>query len=154
MVSGSFADTSESGFYLDELPGMSLRILNSTGGNVSLLDKMEYARENAINAFKVDVMREILKTKEMRRPRFIGDIGGKSFTTTLSADTYHGLRMYSDIVGGMFTLRGVTLILSTTEAVTLQVFTAPTDEIRGSRDRPFSSYFFGRKTKIHRCQSH
>lgn len=131
-VTGSYADTSESGLYLDELPGMSLRILNSTGGNLSLLDKMEYARENAVNAFKIDVMREILKTKEMARPRFIGDIGGKPFTTTLSSDTYHGLRMYSDIVGGVFTLRGVTLLLNVSEAVTLQVFSGPDDQDGGA----------------------
>lgn len=131
-VTGSYDTDSLSGLYLDELPGTSLRILDSVGGNTSLVEKMEYARENAINAFKIDVMKEILKTKEPARPRFIGDIGGKSFTSVMSADTYHGLRMYSDILGGTFVLRGVTLMLDVTEAVTLQVFSEPEAEDGGA----------------------
>lgn len=127
-VPGSYADTSESGLYLDELQGLSLRIINSTGGVATLLEKMENARENAINAFKVDVMQEILKTKEPARSKFVGDIGGKSFTTKMAADTYHGLRMYSDIIGGSFTLRGVTLILDNAAGATLEVWTGPHDE--------------------------
>ena len=79
-VEGSFDDTSLSGLYLDELQGISLRILNATGGNATLIEKMDNARENAINAFKVDVMQKILETKEHARSKFIGDIGGKSFT--------------------------------------------------------------------------
>lgn len=123
----SYSD-SDSGLYVDELQGMSLRILNSTGGSKGIWEKMTYAKENAINAFKIDVIQEILKTKEPARGRFKGDIGGKSFTSKLTSDTYHGLRMYSDITGGSFTLRGVTLILDVTEAVTLNVYTGPDDE--------------------------
>jgi hypothetical protein len=122
LCTSTGAYTSDSGLYIDELQGMSLRILNSTGGNASLLEKMEAARENAINAFKVDVMAEILKTKEPARPRFIGDIGGKSFSSKMEADTYHGLRMYSDVIGGSYTLRGVSLILDVTEAVNLLIY--------------------------------
>jgi len=123
---------SDSGLFIDELPGMSLRILNSTGGNYSIWEKMVNARENAVNAFKIDVMREILKTKEPSRHRFIGDIGGKSFTTNMSDDTYQGLVMYSDIRGGKFNLRGVTLILDTTEAVNLNIYTGVDDEDGGA----------------------
>ena len=133
-VSGYIADYSESdsGLYIDELPGMALRILNSTGGNYTIWEKMDHARENAVNAFKVDVIREIYKTKEPKRNRFYGDIGNKSFTADLSSDTYHGLRMYSDIKGGTFNLRGVTLILDTTEAVNLNVYTGQDDEDGGA----------------------
>ena len=123
----SYSD-SDSGLYLDELPGMSLRILNSTGGNYGIWEKMEHARENAINSFKIDVLREILKTKEPARRNFIGDIGNKPFTSVLSDDTYHGLRMYSDVHGGTFTLRGITIILDTTEAIQLDVYTGEDDE--------------------------
>lgn len=133
----SYAE-SDSGLYIDELPGMSLRILNSVGGKSDIWDKMTYAKENAINAFKIDVIREILKTKEPARPTFKGDIGGKSFTSVMSSDTYHGLRMYSDITGGSFTLRGVTLILNTTEAVTLDVYTGDDDEDGASAIASFS----------------
>ncbi len=120
--------SSDSGLYIDELPGMSLRILNSTKGTATIWEKLTRAKENAINAFKVDVIKEILKYKEPARQKFLGDIGGKSFNATASDDTYHGLRMYSDILGGTFTLRGVTLILDTAEAVTLNVYTGQDDE--------------------------
>lgn len=127
-VDTSYADTSDSGLYLDELPGMALRILNSVGGNTTLLEKMENARENAINAFKIDALKEIMKTKEPARKKFIGDIGAKQFTTTMTADTYHGLRMYSDIIGGSFTLRAITLILSVTENITLNIYSGEDEE--------------------------
>lgn len=127
-VDTSYADTSDSGLYLDELPGMNLRMLNVSGGNASLLEKMSNAVENAINAFKIDALKEILKTKEPARKKFFGDIGGKTFTTTLSSQTYHGLRMYSDIIGGAFTLRGVTLMLNVTEAVTLRIYSGDAEE--------------------------
>jgi hypothetical protein len=113
---------SDSGLFIDELQGMSLRILNSTGGSMDIWEKMSHALENAINAFKVDVMQEILKTKEPARSKFIGDIGSKSFTSLLDSDTYHGLRVYSDISGGSFTLRGVSLLLNVTEAVNLLIY--------------------------------
>lgn len=119
---------SESGLYIDEMQGMSLRILDATGGKDSIWDKMHNARENAINAFKVDSMREILKTKEPARKKFIGDIGGKSFTATVADATYHGIRVYSDIKGGSFTLRGITIILSTTENINLLIYSGETDE--------------------------
>jgi hypothetical protein len=127
-IYNSSYSNSDSGLYLDELPGMSLRILGSTGGNTTLWQKFGNARENAINAFKVDVLKEILKTKEPVRQKFIGNIGGKSFSSKLGDDTYQGLRMYSDVIGGTFTLRGVTLILDTAESVTLEVYTGPDDE--------------------------
>jgi hypothetical protein len=123
----SYSD-SDSGLFIDELPGMALRILNSTGGSYGIWEKMDHARENAINAFKIDVLSEILKLKEPARKNFIGNIGGKSFTSALTPDTYHGLRMYSEITGGTFTLRGVTLILNVTEAVNLLIYTGENDE--------------------------
>jgi hypothetical protein len=119
---------SDSGLYLDELQGMSLRILNATGGSNDIWTKMTNSYMNGISAFKVDVMQKILETKEPARSKFIGDIGGKSFSARLDADTYHGLRMYSDIIGGSFTLRGVTLILNTTENVNLLIYSGEDDE--------------------------
>jgi hypothetical protein len=107
---------------------MALRILDSVGGNATLLEKMNNARENAINAFKIDAMKEILKTKEPARMKYFGDVGGKSFTTVMSSDTYHGLRMYSDIIGGSFVLRGITLILNVTEVVTLNIWSGQDEE--------------------------
>lgn len=119
--SASYA-TSDSGLYLDELPGMPQGFLGSLGGNYDIWEKMTNAMDNAIRAFKIDVLGEILKYKEPVRSRFKGEIGGKSFTTTLSDYSYHGLRMYSDVRGGSFILRGVYLILNVTEAITLNIY--------------------------------
>ena len=116
-----FAD-SESGLYVDELPGMPQGFIESLGGNYNIWEKMTNAMENAIGAFKIDVLSEILKYKEPARGRFKGDIGAKTFTSLLSDYTYHGQRMYSDINGGSYVLRGVTLILNVTEAVTLEIY--------------------------------
>jgi hypothetical protein len=113
---------SDSGLYLDELQGMSLRINNATGGNNSIWEKLSNATQNAIASFKVDVMAEILKYKEPARSKFVGDIGGKSFTSKLTAATYHGLRMYSDVIGGSYTLRGVSLILDNAAGATLTIY--------------------------------
>jgi hypothetical protein len=114
---------SDSGLFISELQGMSLRILDSLGGCPFIWEKMENARLNAINAFKTDVMMEILKYKEPIRDRFTGDIGYKQFTRLVSGThTYYGLRMYSDIRGGTFTLRNITVILNSTENFNLEIY--------------------------------
>jgi hypothetical protein len=114
--------TSDSGLYVDELPGFPQRFVASLGGNYDIWDKMNNSMENAINAFKMDVVREILKYNEPVRTRFKGEIGCKTFSNTLTAYSYQGLRMYSDIHNGVFNLRGFYLILDTTEAVTLDIY--------------------------------
>ena len=111
-----------SGLYVDELPGMSLRMVAATDNSTSLWEKMQRARENAINTFKTDLMQELFKYNEPSRTRFTGDIGGRGFQSLVTASTYYGLRMYSDVRGGKFILRGVSLILNTTEAVNLLIY--------------------------------
>jgi len=113
---------SDSGLYVDELQGMNLRILDSLGNCPYLWEKMTRARENAINCFKTDIIQEMLKYKEPIRTRFTGEIGGRGFSRIITADTYYGLRMYSDVRGGKYILRGVSLILNTTEAVNLEIY--------------------------------
>ena len=113
---------SDSGLYVDELPGFPQRFVASLGGNYDTWEKMTNALENAIGSFKLDVLQAILKYKEPSRSRFKGDIGGKSFTNTLTSCTYQGLRMYSNVIGGAYILRGIYLILDTTEAVTLEIY--------------------------------
>jgi hypothetical protein len=115
--------TSESGLYIDELPGFPQGFVDSLGGNYDIWEKMTNSLENAVRAFKIDVMAEILKYWEPARKRYKGDIGGRSFTNTISAcGTYAGLRMYSDIIGGTYIVRGFWLILNVTEAVTLEIY--------------------------------
>lgn len=113
---------SDSGLFIDELQGMSLRILDAVGGKDSIWEMMDRARMNGINTFKTDIFSEIMKYKEYRREKFTGEIGHRRFTAVITKDTYHGLRIYSDIRGGVFTLRGVTLNLNTTESVNLLIY--------------------------------
>ena len=113
---------SDSGLFIDELQGMSLRILDAVGGKDSIWEMMERARQNGINAFKTDIFAELLKYNEYRREKFTGEIGHRRFTQVISKTTYHGMRIYSDIRGGVFTLRGVTLNLNSTEAVNLLIY--------------------------------
>jgi hypothetical protein len=102
---------SDSGLYLSELQGMSLRILDSLGGCEDIWEKMTAARENAINAFKLDLVQALMKYKEPVRHPFSGDIGGryatggKKITDLVTDSTYYGMRIYSDIKGGKYILR-------------------------------------------------
>lgn len=113
---------SDSGLYVDELQGMSLRILDSVGGKDEIWEMMDRARMNGINTFKTDIFGELMKYNEYRREKFTGEVGHRRFTKAITHDTYHGLRMYSEIRGGVFTLRGVTLNLNTTETVNLLIY--------------------------------
>ena len=118
----SYAD-SASGLFVDELPGMPQGFIDSLGGNYTIWEKMTNSLENAIGTFKIDVLGEILKYFEPVRRKYKGDIGNKSFTTTpASCGAYNGLRMYSDVIGGSYILRGVSLILNVTETVTLEIY--------------------------------
>ena len=113
---------SDSGLFIDELQGMSLRILDAVGGKDDLWSMMGRARQNGINTFKTDIFGELLKYNEYRRDKFSGDIGHRRFTQVITKHTYHGMRMYSEITGGVFTLRGVTLNLNSTEVVDLLIY--------------------------------
>jgi hypothetical protein len=114
---------SNSGLYITDLPGMPQGFIDALGGCSTLWEKMIVSLENAINTFKIDVLGEIYKYWEPSRGKYKGDIGGKSFTTTIaSCGTYNGLRMYSDIIGGSYILRGIYLILDVTEIVTVQIY--------------------------------
>jgi hypothetical protein len=116
----SYAE-SKSGLYIDELL-YSLRILDSLEGKDGIWEMMDRARTNGIEKFRNDLMPELLKHNEYRREKFAGEIGERRFNSLITKDTYHGMRLYSDIRGGRFTLRGVTLNLSTTENVNLLVY--------------------------------
>jgi hypothetical protein len=118
----SYAE-SASGLFIDELPGMPQGFIDSLGGCTTIWEKMNNSLENAIGTFKIDVLGEIYKYWEPARKRYKGDIGNKSFTTALtSCGTYKGIRMYSDIIGGSYILRGFYLLLDVTEAVVLQIY--------------------------------
>ncbi len=113
---------SDSGLFLADLQGLSLKILDSAKDGKTLWTMMDNARMNGINKFKADIQTEIMKYNQYRRQNFTGDIGYRRFTQSITKDTYHGLRMYSNIRGGVFVLREVTLNLNSTEAVNLAIY--------------------------------
>lgn len=113
---------SDSGLYISELQGMGLRILDAVGGNNNLWVMMANARQNGINTFKTDIWGELLKYNEYRRTKFAGDIGHRRFTKVITKFPYHGMRLFSDINGGIFTVKGITLNLNSTETVDLFVY--------------------------------
>jgi len=117
----SYAE-SDSGLYLDELPGFPQGFVASLGGNYDIWEKYTNSLDNAIRAFKVDVVSAILKNMEPARQKFKGDIGGKSFSHILTGCTYQGVRMYSDIIGGSYILRGFYIILNVTGPVDINIY--------------------------------
>lgn len=115
-------DVSLSGLYLDELKGINLRMTEETGGD--LWQKLTVAYENAIRAFKIDIISEILKTHKTRYDQFVGNIGSQRFTRSLNlTDQYAGIRMYcNDIKGGAFTLKSIGVLMDTTETFDINVY--------------------------------
>lgn len=113
---------SKSGLFITELQGMSLRMLDSLGGCEDLWAKMTAALENAVNTFKLDLSQGLAQYKQPRRKRFNGVIGDKSFNRLAPDSNYYGLRMYSDILGGSFILRGVTLLHDDAETLNLEIY--------------------------------
>ena len=114
---------SDSGLFVSELQGMSLRMLDSLGGCNDIWEKMDRSRENAISTFRVDLMQEVLKYKEPIRDRFSGDIGYKQFKPLVSSThDYYGLRLYSDVRGGVFVLRSITVMLNSTETFDVEIY--------------------------------
>lgn len=111
-----------SGLYLNELQGLSLRILDSLHADGEIWDRMTIARDAAITTFKQEVFTEILKYNEYIRPKFIGEIGRRNFNKALTKYSYHGLRLFSELQGATFTLRGITLNLNTSEIISLDIY--------------------------------
>jgi hypothetical protein len=123
-------NTSLSGLYLDELKGIDLKIVESTGGDI--WDKVSVSYENAVRAFKMDVMAEILKTHKTRYDNFIGNIGSQRFTRNLSLNkSYAGIRMYcNDIKGGLFTLKSIGVIMDKTETFDIDIYDNLSEDIQ------------------------
>lgn len=122
-------DISLSGLYLDELKGMNLKFVEDTG--YSLWGKITNAYENAIRAFKIDVISEILKNHKTRYDPFIGNIGSQRFTRSLAlTDSYAGIRMYcNDIKGAFFTLKSIGVLMNKTETFDIDIYDNLSDDI-------------------------
>lgn len=117
-------DYSNSGLYIDELKGINLRFVEETGGSLDLWTKLERARENAIRAFQMDAMAEIMRVNKPRYELFKGNIGSQKYTKNQTLNTtYAGVRFYcNDIRGGVFKLTGINTVFGTTGVVDIDVY--------------------------------
>lgn len=115
-------NVSLSGLYLDELKGMNLQFIEDTGQELWV--KLSNAYENAVRAFKIDVMSEILKNHKPRYENFIGNIGSQRFTRNLALNKqYAGIRMYcNDIKGAFFTLKAIGVLMDKSETFNIDIY--------------------------------
>lgn len=104
-------DTTESGLYLDELPGLNLKKLfeakecSDQGWTI-----VTRAREAGIQRFNNEVLRYITANAKRKRTDTRSQIGDtKNGTKTVNlTKTYHGLDlMLADMVGGVATVRRI-----------------------------------------------
>lgn len=115
---------SKSGYYLDQLPGLDLKLIGSDVecGDGNIWEKMESALQQAKVEFRTDVLASITEYASPRRKPFNGRIGETKKKTTIVATTnWMGLVIQTgNIKGGEFTLKGITTLMDS--AATFDVY--------------------------------
>jgi hypothetical protein len=107
------ANVSASGIYLDELPGLSLRMLNASQacGSGGLWEKLERAREGGIEDTQTELMACIAANTDPRRGIGQAQIGEDKKVTAASHKlrrAYHGLTLQTaKVVGGRLTVESI-----------------------------------------------
>lgn len=105
------ADTSASGLFLDETPGMNLaRIFSGQGCEDTGWEIMSKAREHGIDSFRSKVLALVKKETKWRRQPVRSQIGdSKNSTGTVRLpNAFHGVEvMLADHVGGTATIRRI-----------------------------------------------
>ncbi len=99
------AGVSESGLYLDELPGLNLRLLDTAAdcGDDGLWAKLERARENAIEDTIAELGACIAANTDTARPpgtSIIGQDKNAARSSVKLPRTYHGLAIETALVRG------------------------------------------------------
>lgn len=117
---------SDSGIYLDELEGLSLKLADSAAdcGRGSLWDILQTARTNAIFTFKGDLLVQIGSQYKKTLESNTYAIGSQKYTTAYNPNTvYAGLRIVPrQIVNGKIKINTVSLIFNTTIVVQCHIF--------------------------------
>lgn len=124
MPSG--ADTSQSGLFLDETPGLNLtRIFAGQGCEDTGWEILEKAKVHGVQAFRDRVLSQVrVSTKWKRQPvrAQIGDTKGGTGTVTLPK-TYHGLELVlADHVGGTATIKRIGAYVKFTGSIDVNVY--------------------------------
>lgn len=102
------AGISESGLYLDELPGLNLRVIDATRdcGEGSIWDMMERARANAIEDTKAEIMACIGANTDPARQPGTSQVGVDKKATATGHSllmAYHGMTLQTaKVKGGSF----------------------------------------------------
>jgi len=140
------ANVSESGLFLDELPGMNLRLINATQdcGSDGIWTKMERAVENAVDETVTELMACIAANTDPRRPIGTSQIGEDKKATQSShtlRHAYHGLTVQTAFVrGGTFKVTGIGTAFKPTvgmpATITLHVY----DRLENLGNTPLATY--------------
>ena len=121
------AGISASGLFLDELPGLSLRMADSAKdcGSGGLWDMMDKARENAIKDFRADLGRAILQGTDARRRDGISTIGmdkNAARTGVALLNAYHGMTIQTaKVKGGRFRVLAIATAFKGTVPATIEI---------------------------------
>jgi hypothetical protein len=119
-------NTSDSGYYLDELEGISLNMVNAMNDceNGNVWDILAKARTNAIQDFKGDLLTQIGSLNKKRIENITYNIGSQKYTTAYNAGkTYAGVRLVPrPINNGIIKINHIKLLFNSTVTVTCKIF--------------------------------
>ena len=131
------AGVSESGLYLDELPGLNIRMLGTTAdcGDDGLWAKLERARDNAIEDTIAELAACIAANTDTARPpgtSIIGQDKNAMRTSVKLRSTYHGLTIQTALVrGGVFEITSIVTAfkgVNNTGTVDVHLFNRPEED--------------------------
>ena len=121
----------KSDIYLDELEGLNLDLIKSAAdcSNGGLWDLLAKSRENAVKAFKADLLSCVGLNFTSKRPNYGGLIGNTAFNSTLSfSQNMAGVKLHvSNILGGYMTIKGFKLMFNATKTFNILVYS--TDDL-------------------------
>jgi len=119
------ANTSESGLWLDELEGLSLKAIDASADCVkgSLTDLMNVAREQAIQAFKSDYASNIGKNWKYSRNTFTGEIGKSKATANYNIGNFAGHRyIFDSVKNGYWKITRIGLLFASTGTIDISIY--------------------------------
>ncbi len=124
-------NTSLSGLWLDQLPGLNLNVANAAADCAagSVWDMMQKARTEAIKAFKIDYASGIARNWKQNRIAFKGQIGKDKATANQAISNNAGLRfIFQPVRNGFFRVTRIGALFATTGNVELSIYDNVSDD--------------------------
>lgn len=119
-------NTSDSGYYIDELEGLNLNMINAVSDceNGNVWDILTKARTNAIQDFKGDLLTQIGSYHKKSIENITYAIGSQKYTTAYNpASTYAGMRIVPRAIkNGIIKLNSIKLIFNVSTVIQCHVF--------------------------------